>query len=208
LTAVVTRAVGVDRASAVAVVSRVMASSSRRSRQQTRKPIDERTRTAYHEAGHAVLSAAINDTPHHVSIRADRGTLGRSAQGMAVRPTSLAQVYLAGFAAEHLLTGGVRRSRRSLAGRAGNLESLLSRLPATVGNRRRGFASKNDPLATPGDIVIDPARRFAMRFPPRVVTEAALIGASEDPSQRRGRPRAEGADGWVFVRVAHRANPV
>ena len=66
---------------------------------------DLRSRTAHHEAGHAVLSAAINDRPERVSIRGEAGTLGRSAQRMLVRPTSLAQVYLAGFAAEHLLTG-------------------------------------------------------------------------------------------------------
>ncbi len=69
-----------------------------------------RTRTAFHEAGHAVLSAAINDRPHHVSIQAARATLGRTAQRMFARPTSLAQVYLAGFAAEHILTG--RRPRQ------------------------------------------------------------------------------------------------
>jgi hypothetical protein len=57
-----------------------------------------------------VLSAAINDKPHHVSIRAGHGTLGRTAQKMFARPTSLTQVYLAGFAAEHLLTG--RRPRQ------------------------------------------------------------------------------------------------
>ena len=74
------------------------------------KSVDQRTRTAYHEAGHAVLSAAINDTPSHVSIRPNGGTLGRSTQWMAVRPTTLAQVFLAGFAAEHLLTG--RRPRQ------------------------------------------------------------------------------------------------
>jgi ATP-dependent Zn protease len=74
------------------------------------KSIDPRRPTAHHEAGHAVLSAAINDRPEHVSIRGQDGTLGRSAQRMSfVRPTSLAQVYLAGFAAEHLLTG--RRPR-------------------------------------------------------------------------------------------------
>jgi ATP-dependent Zn protease len=66
-------------------------------------------RTAHHEAGHAVLSAAINDRPERVSIRGQDGTLGRSTQKMLMRPTSLAQVYLAGFAAEHLLTG--RRPR-------------------------------------------------------------------------------------------------
>jgi ATP-dependent Zn protease len=67
-----------------------------------RKPLDGRTRTAFHEAGHAVLSASLNDRPHHVSIRGQDGTLGRTAQKMAARPTSLAQVFLAGFAAEHV----------------------------------------------------------------------------------------------------------
>jgi hypothetical protein len=73
--------------------------------------LDLRNRTAHHEAGHAVLSAAINDRPERVSIRGQDGTLGRSAQKTFVRPTSLAQVYLAGFAAEHLLT---RRRPRCL----------------------------------------------------------------------------------------------
>lgn len=72
--------------------------------------MNARTRTAYHEAGHAVLSAAINDTPSRVSIRPNAGTLGRSTQKMFVRSTSLAQVFLAGFAAEQLLTG--RRPRQ------------------------------------------------------------------------------------------------
>ena len=43
-----------------------------------RKGVSPRTRTAYHEAGHAVLRAAINDKPTHVSIRAAHGTLARS----------------------------------------------------------------------------------------------------------------------------------
>jgi ATP-dependent Zn protease len=73
------------------------------------RTFDLRSKTAHHEAGHAVLSAAINDRPERVSVRGEGGTLGRSAQKMLVRPTSLAQVYLAGFAAEHLLTG--RRPR-------------------------------------------------------------------------------------------------
>lgn len=73
------------------------------------RTLDLRSRTAHHEAGHAVLSAALNDRPERVSIRGREGTLGRSTQRMFARPTSLAQVYLAGFAAEHLLTG--RRPR-------------------------------------------------------------------------------------------------
>jgi hypothetical protein len=67
-----------------------------------------RVRVAYHEAGHAVLSAAINDTPRHVSIRGNAETFGRSRVMRCARPTTLVQVALAGFAAEHLLTG--RRS--------------------------------------------------------------------------------------------------
>jgi hypothetical protein len=66
-------------------------------------------RTAYHEAGHAVLGAAINDRPNHVSIRAGDATLGRTGQKILACPTYITQVYLAGFAAEHLLTG--RRPR-------------------------------------------------------------------------------------------------
>ena len=72
----------------------------------TRKPrtVDARTRTAFHESGHAVLSAAINDTPRHVSIKPYGETLGRSGARMSARSTSLVQVHLAGFAAEHVLT--------------------------------------------------------------------------------------------------------
>lgn len=78
----------------------------------TRKPrtVDARTRTAYHESGHAVLSAAINDTPRHVSIKPNGDTLGRSGARMSARSTSLVQVHLAGFAAEHVLTS--RRPRQ------------------------------------------------------------------------------------------------
>jgi len=72
--------------------------------------VSPRTLTAYHEAGHAVLSAAIADMPLRVSIRSDEGTLGRTTQRTTASPTILAQVYLAGFAAEHLLTG--RRARQ------------------------------------------------------------------------------------------------
>jgi hypothetical protein len=78
--------------------------SAYRSSTRSSRDIDPRRRTAYHEAGHAVLSAAINDKPHHVSIRAAHGTLGRSGQQMLAQPTSITQVYLAGFAAEHILT--------------------------------------------------------------------------------------------------------
>jgi hypothetical protein len=72
--------------------------------------IDPRTRTAYHEAGHAVLGAAINVRPERVTIRARNGTLGYSTQQRVALPTSLAQIYLAGFGAEHLLSGRRPRS--------------------------------------------------------------------------------------------------
>jgi hypothetical protein len=72
--------------------------------------VDARTRTAYHEAGHAVLSAAIADTPERVSILPDAHTLGRSSARMSVHPVSRVQVHLAGFAAEHIVTG--RRPRQ------------------------------------------------------------------------------------------------
>ena len=57
-----------------------------------------------------MLSAAIADTPAYVTIRADGHTLGRTCSLPPSRLTSRVQVHLAGFAAEHLLTG--RRSRQ------------------------------------------------------------------------------------------------
>lgn len=62
--------------------------TSRKTKAATRRPIstDARTRTAYHEA---VLSAAINDTPRHISIRADGNSLGRSGARMSARITTL-----------------------------------------------------------------------------------------------------------------------
>lgn len=87
---------------------RYLVAARRRTKSTT--AVSERVLTAYHEAGHAVLSAAINDRPHHVSIKPNRRTLGRSGARMSARPTSLAQVHLAGFAAEHLLVG--RRPRQ------------------------------------------------------------------------------------------------
>lgn len=72
--------------------------------------VDARARLAFHEAGHAVLSAAINEAPQVVSIRPLGNTLGRSGQRLLARPSVLVQIHVAGFAAEHLLTR--RRSRQ------------------------------------------------------------------------------------------------
>jgi len=63
-----------------------------------------RALTAYHEAGHAVMCGYFGSPPHRVSIRPGEHTLGRSLAG-SPGPGSLAAVYLAGFAAEHVLLG-------------------------------------------------------------------------------------------------------
>jgi len=62
-------------------------------------------RTAYHEAGHAVLSSAICDTPREVTIARRRSEYsGRTMiMGQFAQPNVLVQVYLAGLAADHLL---------------------------------------------------------------------------------------------------------
>lgn len=70
-----------------------------------RRSVSKRTRIAHHEAGHAVLSASISDTPRLVSIVAKEGSLGRARYQMLARPQVLIQVHLAGFAAEHILKG-------------------------------------------------------------------------------------------------------
>jgi hypothetical protein len=74
------------------------------------KSFSRLTRTAYHEAGHAVLSSAIGDSPTHVTINADGPTLGSAGRMMIGRPQVRVQVHLAGYAAEHILTG--RRPRQ------------------------------------------------------------------------------------------------
>jgi hypothetical protein len=74
------------------------------------KSVTQRTRTAFHEAGHAVLSLAIANAPEVVSIRVNERTAGRIVARPSARSTTRIQVHLAGYAAEHVLTG--RRSRR------------------------------------------------------------------------------------------------
>jgi hypothetical protein len=70
-----------------------------------RKNIPKRTQIAYHEAGHAVLSASINDAPHLVSIVKTGRSLGRARyKTIGAPPPILVQVHLAGYAAEHLLS--------------------------------------------------------------------------------------------------------
>lgn len=52
-----------------------------------------------------MLSCAIHETPRLVSIRQGDRVLGRTMVTRSGRPNALGQVYLAGFAGEHLLTG-------------------------------------------------------------------------------------------------------
>ncbi len=115
-----------------------MTSRARKAAAPPRKSVDERTRTAYHEAGHAVLSAAIANTPQHVSIRSREHTLGRSGARMSARPTSRVQVHLAGFAAEHLLTG---RRQRQLDQEVGF--AILAHLDPKLGAAFAGSESRD-----------------------------------------------------------------
>jgi hypothetical protein len=101
------------------------------------KAVNLRTQVAYHEAGHAVLSAAIANKPRHVSIRPEGTTLGRSGARASVYPTSRVQIDLAGLAAEHLLTG---RRPRQLDQDVGF--SLIARLDPAL---REAFVGAEDP---------------------------------------------------------------
>lgn len=102
------------------------------------KTVDARTRTAFHEAGHAALSAAIANPPEHVTIKAEGHTLGRSGARMSSRPTTRVQVHLAGFAAEHLLTG---RRPGQLGQEIGF--SLLARLDPALGEAYAGSEARD-----------------------------------------------------------------
>jgi ATP-dependent Zn protease len=103
---------------------------------RSKRRTDARTKTAYHEAGHAVLGAAISDRPHFVTIRPDGHTLGRSRAFRSPRPTARVQVHLAGVAAEHLLTG--RRSRQ-FDREVGS--AILSRQYPALGGAFEGLAA-------------------------------------------------------------------
>jgi hypothetical protein len=78
----------------------------------TRRRVTWTRRIAHHEAGHAVLSAALNDTPHLVSIRSDEASFGRCLYRFDARPERMLPVFLAGFAAEEVLTGSTPRRLR------------------------------------------------------------------------------------------------
>jgi ATP-dependent Zn protease len=71
-----------------------------------KKRVTALERTAYHEAGHTLLAAAIGDRPHLVSIRRDGECRGFTMyKYAAARMVSAVQIHLAGPAAEEVLTG-------------------------------------------------------------------------------------------------------
>ena len=108
-----------------------------------------RTRLAYHEAGHAVLSAAIANPPDIISIRTVGHTLGHNGLRLSNRLAARIQVHLAGFAAEHLFTGRRPRQLHHEVGLA-----LLGRIdPSLVEefehrDERDGFRAVEDILRT------------------------------------------------------------
>jgi hypothetical protein len=92
-----------------------------------RKSVSPRTRTAFHEAGHAVLSLAIANAPEVVSIRVSERTAGRIVARPSARSTTRIQVHLAGYAAEHLLTGRRPRNSRRIGRRFSEPERSSAR---------------------------------------------------------------------------------
>jgi hypothetical protein len=67
-----------------------------------------RIRYAHHEAGHAVISAALVDTPRLISIRRNRESAGRTVFMLSGSLTPLILTALGGYAAEHVLYGKPR----------------------------------------------------------------------------------------------------
>jgi ATP-dependent Zn protease len=83
--------------------------SPRRTNTGSGRRVKSLKRVAYHEAGHAVLSEAIATEAQYVSIKPNETKLGYMTSRPSARPSSRIQVHVAGYAAEHVLTG--RRSR-------------------------------------------------------------------------------------------------
>ncbi len=96
-----------------------------------------------------MLSSAIANPPELISIRAVGHTLGRNGLRLSNRFSSRIQVHLAGFAAEHVLTGRRVRQLRHEVGLA-----LLARIDPTFRDdfehceERDGFRVVEDLLRT------------------------------------------------------------
>jgi ATP-dependent Zn protease len=104
-------------------------------------------RVAYHEAGHAVLSEAIATDARFITIRPTGTNLGYMTSRPSVRPTSRIQVHLAGYAAEHVLTG--RRSR-ALDREVGF--AIVSRMDKEL-HRAFGAVNENDGYRAVQDVL-------------------------------------------------------
>jgi hypothetical protein len=96
-----------------------------------------------------VLSAAIANPPDYIRIRAVGHTLGHNGLRLSNRLSSRIQVHLAGYAAEHLLTGRRVRQLRHEVGLA-----LLARIDPALRegfencDERDGFRAVEDILRT------------------------------------------------------------
>jgi len=102
-----------------------------------------------------VLSTAIHEPPVLVSVRPVERRFGKTTLRAGGRPNAVAQVVLAGFAGEHLLTG--RRPRQLRAG----VEVAIIHLydPEVVAGLR--------PWETDGFAAVEEVRRPASRAPAR-----------------------------------------
>lgn len=129
---------------------------------------DERVRTAHHEAGHVVLGALLDDVPERASIASNATTLGRTQQRSRAAPPALAQIYLGGFAAEHILTG--RRPRQLDAEIGVAVEQVL----------RTGVRTVEEDIRGEVDRLYEVARRsLSGSWPAVAAVAAALLDAGE-----------------------------
>lgn len=131
-----------------------------------RPSLDARTLLAHHEAGHAILAAVLDEAPHRVSIVGDATTLGHTHQRALGGSPELAQIYLAGFAAEHILTG--RRPRQldqelRFAILALNAKDLLAAFAGSEqrdGHRAVQHILRTTPLRGSDELLADVARYY------------------------------------------------
>lgn len=130
-----------------------------------KKNVSRRARIAHHEAGHAVLSEAIATDARFVSIKADGTRLGFMASRPSIMPSSRIQVHLAGYAAEHVLTG---RRARALDREIGF--ALVSRLdPALLAafgavSQNDGYRAVQEVLNISGSLTDDEVRAELDRY--------------------------------------------
>lgn len=116
--------------------------------------------TRLSRGGHAVLATAIANKPQLVTIEANGDTLGRARAYPSTRVTSRVQVYLAGFAAEHILT-----KRRSPQLAREIRFALVARTEPGLREAFTGFETRD------GDRAVEEVHR-------------TVVGASDDEIER------------------------